>query len=304
MRAAGTNARLATPLPIAQGGTGQAAKAAAFDALSPTTTNGDTIIRASGTNARLAIGSEGEFYTVSSSLPAWVANGAGGTTLKGILSGAKTGSFGYLTPDPGSSATLMEGGLWDQVHLDATSALVWGSDGLAFQQGSGGVSGNYTYIVAESSPQFQAGSKLILCWKFKMVETTSKRFVAGYTSVTEANTFGTDDPAGEYAMLQYSTARPDTNFQFVTRDAGGTQQISDSGIAVDTSVHYVIVELTGTSVVFKLYDSGFSQQGSTVTHSTNIPTSTTALQPIMGTETLTNAARSQQLLFANILSGA
>lgn len=46
-------------LPIANGGTGQTGQTAAFDALSPATTNGDLIIRGSSNNKRLAVGSDG-----------------------------------------------------------------------------------------------------------------------------------------------------------------------------------------------------------------------------------------------------
>lgn len=45
--------------------------------LQPLTTNGDIMIRASGQNTRLAIGSEGYVLTVSSGIPAWTAAGTG-----------------------------------------------------------------------------------------------------------------------------------------------------------------------------------------------------------------------------------
>lgn len=61
---------------IAQGGTGQTTKTAAFDALSPLTTAGDIIIGgASGTGTRLGIGTTGQILTVSGGgLPSWAAN--------------------------------------------------------------------------------------------------------------------------------------------------------------------------------------------------------------------------------------
>ena len=48
-------------LPIANGGTGQTAAGAAFDALAPTTTRGDIIFRNATTNTRLAAGTAGYF---------------------------------------------------------------------------------------------------------------------------------------------------------------------------------------------------------------------------------------------------
>lgn len=59
-------------LSISRGGTGQATKAPAFDALSPMTTSGDIIYGgASGTGTRLPKGSDGQYLTLVSGLPAW-----------------------------------------------------------------------------------------------------------------------------------------------------------------------------------------------------------------------------------------
>ena len=52
---------LGTALSAANGGTGATSAAAAFDALAPTTTQGDIIYRGSSTNARLAVGTSGQF---------------------------------------------------------------------------------------------------------------------------------------------------------------------------------------------------------------------------------------------------
>lgn len=61
-------------LPIANGGTGQTTKAAAFDALSPMTTGGDLIYGgASGTGTRLANGTSGQVLTSNgtTTAPSW-----------------------------------------------------------------------------------------------------------------------------------------------------------------------------------------------------------------------------------------
>src|SRR5262245_48324587 len=50
-------------LAIARGGTGQGTASAAFDALSPTSTRGDLIVRNATTNARLAAGTSGYVLT-------------------------------------------------------------------------------------------------------------------------------------------------------------------------------------------------------------------------------------------------
>lgn len=54
-------------LTIAKGGTGQTAKTAAFDALSPTTTKGDEGINNGSANVRLAVGTDGQYKVADSS---------------------------------------------------------------------------------------------------------------------------------------------------------------------------------------------------------------------------------------------
>jgi hypothetical protein len=76
-------------LPIANGGTGQTTKVAAFNALSPMTTAGDIIYGGtSGAGTRLGVGSSGQVLTVNvSGNPAW-ASPAGITALAAIGSTA------------------------------------------------------------------------------------------------------------------------------------------------------------------------------------------------------------------------
>ena len=83
MKAASGVPSAVTTIPIADGGTGQTSKTPAFDALSPMTTAGDTIIGGvSGSATRLPVGANGEVYTVVSGVPAWAAAGGGGGTAE------------------------------------------------------------------------------------------------------------------------------------------------------------------------------------------------------------------------------
>lgn len=72
---------LSSPIGIADGGTGQTAQTAAFDALSPLTTAGDIMyMDATPDNQRLAKGSDGEILTLASGIPSWAAAAASGHT--------------------------------------------------------------------------------------------------------------------------------------------------------------------------------------------------------------------------------
>ena len=91
-------------VPISQGGTGQITANAAYNALSPMTTNGDIIIRSGGIATRLGVGSAGQVLGVSSGLPAWVSASTGTVTSVGLslpaefsVSGSPVTSSGTLT---------------------------------------------------------------------------------------------------------------------------------------------------------------------------------------------------------------
>jgi hypothetical protein len=80
----GNAANVTGSVAIANGGTGQTTKTAAFDALSPMTASGDIIYGGtSGTGTRLAKGTDGQVLTLASGLPSWVAP-TGVTTMAAI----------------------------------------------------------------------------------------------------------------------------------------------------------------------------------------------------------------------------
>lgn len=67
----GANTAISGEVPIANGGTGQATKAAGFDALNPNTTRGDITIRGAATNQRLGVGTVGQVMKSDGTDPAW-----------------------------------------------------------------------------------------------------------------------------------------------------------------------------------------------------------------------------------------
>jgi hypothetical protein len=114
---------------ITKGGTGQATKAAAFDALSPMTTKGDTIVHDGTDNVRLPVGTDGQVLQADSSQTEgvrWVDLGQGtvasvtvsGTGITGggtvTTSGSLSLSMSALSPSfggLGTSSTASIGGL-------------------------------------------------------------------------------------------------------------------------------------------------------------------------------------------------
>jgi hypothetical protein len=95
-------------LPIANGGTSQTTASAAFNALSPMTTQGDTIYGgASGSGTRLGIGTAGQVLTVNSgaTAPQW-------STLSGVaVTTFSTGTTGFTPSSATSGAVTLAGTL-------------------------------------------------------------------------------------------------------------------------------------------------------------------------------------------------
>lgn len=60
--------QLLTPITIANGGTGQTAKTAAFDALAPTSSKGEIIVHDGTDNTNLAVGTNGQLLTADSAV--------------------------------------------------------------------------------------------------------------------------------------------------------------------------------------------------------------------------------------------
>lgn len=114
------------PVPIAQGGTGQATQTAAFNALDPLTTQGDLLYHNGTDSVRLAAGTSGQYLkTLGVANPAWssipaftgqlgcgdsggynmVASGTNYCgTLYGVDNGTADGLTGYFVP---RAATLV-----------------------------------------------------------------------------------------------------------------------------------------------------------------------------------------------------
>jgi hypothetical protein len=103
----GTASNVTGTVAIANGGTGQTAKTAAFDALSPLTTKGDLIGFDGTDNVRVAVGTNGYVLTADSSAASgvsWAAGGGGSgatisndtttaTTLYPLFAAATSGSL-------------------------------------------------------------------------------------------------------------------------------------------------------------------------------------------------------------------
>jgi hypothetical protein len=98
-------------------------------------------------------------------------------------------------------------------------------------------------VYVASSSYFSAITPISNCYffmRFKLPTITNVRFFAGLCQYGDRNYITVaDDAERVYAGYQFSTGRPDTNFQFV-HDDSSTQTLVDTGLAPATDVVYNI----------------------------------------------------------------
>lgn len=111
LRAASITVGWTGTLSIARGGTGQATASAAFDALAPTTTSQDLIVRGASSNGRLGVGANGNVLTVTGGVVGWAAPATNGTVTSVALS---LPSFITVTGSPVTTSGTLTGTLATQ----------------------------------------------------------------------------------------------------------------------------------------------------------------------------------------------
>lgn len=207
------------------------------------------------------------------------------------------GQWGRWTAD--NSTTVDDTGIVRFVsETDATSSLVIDDDGIVLQQNTSAVIDNIASINSGGGNKFRVNHLPIMTCKWNILQTTDLRFFTGFHSSSSPLT--ADDPPGISYGIQYSTSRPDTNFQFIMDDAT-TQTIVDSGIAADIAPHYTRVEVdSASSVKVTLLNSGFVEQASN-TFKTDLPAATTDAQLTWGVRTLAAAVKSIKQFHATIV---
>lgn len=107
--------------------------------------------------------------------------------------------------------------------------------------------------------------------------------------------WGVDTLADEAIGFQFSTNRGDTNLMAIASN-GTTQTSTSTGVStsyfdtVAECVWGVVVVNSTSSVSYYVFNSSGTQLGSTVTITTNLPTSTTNLRSFFGVQTLAASA--------------
>ena len=202
--------------------------------------------------------------------------------------------IGIWTPD--GSDKFDGTGILQDFNEQADSVLrVEDATGLLYRLNTSTSAGNDAFLQFGQSTNkriFQRRWNSVFSAQFRAKDFgTNLRILAGMMSGDGAANFGSDDPAGDYAIVRHSTT-DGSNWQFVTKD-NVTQTKVDTGDAFAfNDVRGVTIELSESpaQVTFTLYDEDFVVLKKSVV-TTNLPGSADAMFGILGIETTVSGAR-------------
>ncbi len=172
----GTASNVTGTVAIAKGGTGATAKTAAFDALSPLSTQGDILYGgSSGTDTRLAKGTAGQVLTMNSgaTAPEW---------------GAVPASTSVADTDGNTKIQVEEGSNDDQIRFDIAGTERWKMTTSRLEPSS---SGKGVYIGQSAGNADAAGSKnnAFIGYQSGILTTGNYNTAIGYQTL-KSNTSG------------------------------------------------------------------------------------------------------------------
>lgn len=199
-----------TDLAIADGGTGASTAAAAFDALSPMTTNGDLIYRTGGAGARLAIGTSGYVLKSSGTAPSWGILQRTSTVSTGTGSSFEINISDYVYPRIYIKNIT---GSTDNYTLNVTisydtSSPVYESSGYAYNQ---------LALAASTSTVSSSNSAAQIVFASGIDTTNSYRF-SGYIDVIPM----AFDSTGEKSLLIWNLFGLNNSGNYVTWTGSGS----------------------------------------------------------------------------------
>lgn len=205
------------------------------------------------------------------------------------------GQWGYWTAFGNASSMQADGALNSISVIDTTSSAIF-ADGVAMQQDTAASIGSGAQV---RSTAFHLTLAMIPLAVFK-VKLSSAAGVRVFIGLSNGSNPATADSPADAVGVTFSTDFPDTNWQFYA-DIGGTPTRTDSGVAGDTAIHYIIIDsATPSSVTVRLMNSAFVEQAST-TFTTELPASGTSLHMMSALTARAAAIKSLNQYYATVL---
>jgi len=136
-------------------------------------------------------------------------------------------------------------------------------------------------------------------FKFIPDDIAAVRIFAGFYA--GASPISADDPAGDHIGIQFSTARGDTTWQIISKDAAGAQLVINThaspGLA---SVRIVRIQflLNATEVRVEIFGRNYDILASYIL-STNLPGLSDRMYAMVGVRTLAAAVKSLKQFYAH-----
>ena len=227
--------KLTGSIPISAGGTGQSAKDAAFNALSPTTTKGDIIANSGTTNIRVPVGTDGQILIADS------------TQTSGVKWGSVAGA-----------GTVTSVGITPPAFLTASSAITSSGNisltynGTAIPVTSGGTGLNSLGAALQVLRVNSGGTAL----EFATLSTGGD--VSGPASSTDAQLAIFNGSTGKVIRAATTTGVLKATSGVVTAASAGTDYIAPGG-ALGTPSSGTLTNATGLPI-----STGVSGLGSNV----------------------------------------
>jgi hypothetical protein len=246
-------------LPISKGGTGQTSAATAFDALAPTTTKGDIVVRTAFGNTRIGIGADGYVLTADS------------TQTTGVRWAAQTGGGGGGAPTTAQYVTLVADGTLTQERVLTGAAgqitIADGGPGAAVTVGlaSTGVSpgsytnpqlsidaqGRITSAIAGASPAPATAHYLTLTTDATLTQERVLTPASGDLTLVDGG------PGGNATLALDTTSVSPGSYTFanITVDSKGRITAASSGNAANTALSNLTTTSINTSLLPASTDS-------------------------------------------------
>lgn len=241
---------------IANGGTGQTTAAAAFDALAPTTTQGDLILRGASTNSRLAIGANNRYLSSNGTTASWgqVSLTAGVTGTLPIANGGTnataTPTAGAIAYGSGTAYAFSSAGTSSQVLLSGGSGAPTWTNQSSLSVGSAttattasNVSGGTTGSILYQSATSTTTSLALGTTNFVLTAGASApQYVAQSTLSVGSATNATN---ATNTGITSNSANATNYLTFVSATSGNLPQLVNSSITCNPSTGAITGGISG-----------------------------------------------------------
>jgi hypothetical protein len=229
-------------LAISRGGTGQSTATAAFDALSPTTSKGDLIVRDATTNVRKAVGSNGTFLKADSA------------DSTGIVWASLTSTIGYRSVTTTDTVTTSDDNMiLSGTNFTSTLPSAVGIVGKTFKFVHNGTSLTNNYTIASTGGESIVG--------FDSTSTSFVLYTKGEVLVIQStgSAWQVVDRKTETNWVSFTPTFQGlgtvTNIQFRWKRAGNSMLISGRARTGTPTATEVQISLPGSSIVSTLLTS-------------------------------------------------